>query len=39
MATFSSSYRLWKGNSNTTLWMDEVELIYNRSEQGFISKE
>ena len=38
-ATFSSSHKAGKGNSNAKLWIDEVELIYNRSEQAFISKD
>ena len=38
LATFSSSYKAGKGNSNSKLWVDDVELIYNRSDQAFISE-
>lgn len=30
LATFSSSFKAGEGNANATLWVDEVELIYNR---------
>ncbi|MGB0915986.1 MAG: PCMD domain-containing protein [Flavobacteriales bacterium] len=35
LATFSSSFIAGKGNSKSKLWIDDVELIYNQSEQAF----
>lgn len=38
LATFSSSFQAGKGNFDATLWVDEVELIYNKPSTSF-SKE
>ena len=37
LATFSSSFEPGKGNSDAKLWIDEVELIYNRTYQALNS--
>jgi hypothetical protein len=37
LATFSSSFESGKGNSDAKLWIDEVELIYNRTYQALNS--
>lgn len=34
LATFSSSFKAGKGNPAATLWIDEVEMIYNESGQA-----
>lgn len=35
LATFSSSFLAGKGNDRSTLWIDDVELIYNSPKQDF----
>lgn len=35
LATFSSSFRAGKGNARSILWIDDVELVYNDSNQIF----
>lgn len=34
LATFASSFQAGKGNSTATLWIDDVELIYNDPERS-----
>ncbi len=34
LATFSSSFEAGKGNASATLWVDDVELVYNRLSQA-----
>ncbi len=38
LATFSASFIAGKGNSNSVLWIDDVELIYNSPSEALVTR-